>query len=80
MGVRLGSVLPHGPASVLQAVVATYPVLTQHLLHCYPNCVMNNNSFNSPGSIGDAEGLIGRPEGGRLKMSKPNVCSCRYKR
>ena len=41
---------------------------------------MNNNSFHSPRSIGDPEGLIGKPEGGRLKMSEPNVCSCRHKR
>ena len=80
MGVRLGSVLPDGPASVLQAVVTSYPVLTQHLLHCSPSCVTNNNSFNSPRCVGDAEGLIGRPEGGRLKMSEPKVCSCRHKR
>ena len=80
MGVRLGSVLPHGPASVLQAVVATYPVLTQHFLQCYPNCVISNNSFYCPSSIDDPERLIGRPEGGRLKMSEPNVGSCRHKR
>jgi len=41
---------------------------------------MSNNSFNSPRSIGDAEGLIGKPEGGRLKMSESNVFSCRHKR
>ena len=80
MGVRLGSVLPHGPASVLQAVVATYPVLTQHFLQCYPNCVISNNSFHSPRSIVDAEGLFGRPEGGKLKVSEPNMCSYRHKR
>ena len=80
IGVRLGSVLPDGPASVSQAVVASYPVLTQHLLHCYPNCVMSNNSFHFPRSIGDPEGLIGRKEGGRLKMSEHNLCSCRQKR
>ena len=80
MGVGLGRVLPDGPTSVLKAVVALYPVLTHHLLHGYPNCVMSNNSFHSPRSIDDPEGFIGNPEGGRLMMSEPNVCSYRYKR
>ena len=80
MGVRLGRVLPDGPASVLQPLVTPQPVLTQHMLNCYPNCVMSNNSFHSPRSIGDVKSLIGKPEGGRLKMSEPNVCSCRNKR
>ena len=40
---------------------------------------MSNNSFHCPRSIGYAEGLIGKPECGRLKMSEPNVCSCRHK-
>ena len=79
MGVRLGSVLPDSPASVLQEVVTPQPVLTQHLLHCYPNCVMNNNSFHPSRTVVDAEGLFGRPEGGRIKMSEHNMCSCRHK-
>ena len=41
---------------------------------------MSNKSFNSPRSIDDPEGFIGNPEGGRLMMSEPNVCSYRYKR
>ena len=41
---------------------------------------MSNNSSHSPRSIGDAEGLIGRPEGGRLMLSESNVCNCRHKR
>ena len=41
---------------------------------------MNNNSSHCPRSIGDAEGLLGRPEGGRLMLSEPNTCSCRHKR
>ena len=48
--------------------------------HCYPNCVMSNNSFHAPRFVGDAEGLIGNPEGRRLKMSEPIVCSWRHKR
>ena len=79
-GGRIRGVLPYGPASVLQAVVSSYLVLTQHLLLCYPNCVMSNNSFHSPSSIGDPERLIGCPEGGRLVMPEPNVHSCRHKR
>ena len=39
-----------------------------------------NNSFHSPRSIGDAEGLIDKLEGGRLIMSEPSLCSCRHKR
>ena len=80
MGVRLGKVLPDGPASVLQAGVTPQPVLTQLLFTHYPNGVISKKSLHDPRSIGDPEGLIGKPEGGRLKMSEPNVCSCRHKR
>ena len=78
-GGRIRGVLPYGPASVLQAVVSSYPVLTQHLLLCYPNCAMNNSS-HFPRSMHDLERLIGKPEGGRLAMSEPNMCSFRHKR
>ena len=80
MGVRLGRVLPESPASGLQAVVTPLRVLTQHLLHSYPNSVTSNNSLHPPRIVFDAEGLIGRPVGGRLKMSEQNVRSCRHKR
>ena len=79
-GGRIRGVLPYGPASVLQAVVSSYLVLTQHLLLCYPNCVMSNNSFHSPSSIGDPERLIGCPEGGRLVMFELILFTCRNKR
>ena len=54
--------------------------LTQLPFTRYPNGVISKKSFHAPRSIGDAEGLLGRPEGGRLMMSEPNVCSCRHKR
>ena len=41
---------------------------------------MSNNSFHAPRFVGDAEGLIGNPEGRRLKMSEPIVRSWRHKR
>ena len=80
MGVRLGRVLTDGPASVLQAGVTPQPVLTQLLFTCYPNSVISNKSLHDPRSIGDREGVLGRPEGGRLVMSEPNLRSCRHKR
>ena len=80
MGVRLGRVLPDGPASVLQAQVTPKPVLTQLLFTDYPNGVISKKSLYAPRSIGDAEGLLGRQEGGRLLMCEPNLCSCRHKR
>ena len=66
-------VLPDGSASALQAVVTPHPVLTQHLLHCYPNGVTSNNSLHPPRTVFDNEGRIVRPEGGRLKMSEQNM-------
>ena len=80
MGVRLGRVLPDGPASVLQAGVTPQPVLTQLLFTRYPNDVISKKSLHAPRSIDDREDFLGRPEGGRLVMSEPNVCSCRHKR
>ena len=77
MGVRLGKVLPDGPASVLQAGVTPQPVLTQLLFTRYPNNVISKKSLHAPRSIDDREDFLGRPEGGRLVMSEPNLCSCR---
>ena len=80
MGVRLASVLPNGPESVLQAGVTPYLVLIQLLFTRYPNVVISKKSIHAPRSIGDPEGLLGRLEGGRLVMSEPYLCSCRPKR
>ena len=80
MGVRLGRFLPNGPASILQSGVTPQPVLTQLLFTRYPNGVISKESLHAPRSIGDAEGLLGRLEGGRLVMSEPNLCSYRQKR
>ena len=80
MGVRLGSVLQDGPASVLQAGITPQPVVTQLLFTSYPNSVINKKYLHAPRSVGDPEGLISRKEGGRLKMSEHNLCSCRQKR
>ena len=54
--------------------------LTQLPFTRYPNGVISKKSFHAPRSIDDPERLICRPEGGRLTMSEPNVCSCRHKR
>ena len=80
MSVRPGRVLPIGPTSVLQAGVTPWPVLTQLLFTQYPNVVVSKISLHAPRSIGDPEGLLGRPEGGRLVMSESNLCSSRPKR
>ena len=61
MGVRLGRFLQDGSASVLQAVVTPQPVLTQLLFTHYLNGVISKKSLHQPRSIGDAEGLLGRP-------------------
>ena len=45
--------------------------LTQLPFTRYPNGVISKKSFHAPRSIGDAEGLLGRREGGRLVMSEP---------
>ena len=66
-------VLPDGPESVLQAVVTPPPVLTQHMLHCYPNIVRSLNSLHTPRTVFNAGGDSERPEGGRLNMSDHNV-------
>ena len=66
-------VLPDDPASVLQAVVTPQPVLTQHLLHCYPNVDRTINSLHTPRTVFDAEGDSERLEGGRFNMSDHNV-------
>ena len=58
MEVRLGSVLPDGPASVLQAGVTPQPVLTQLLFTRYPNDVISKKSLHAPRSIGYPEGLL----------------------
>ena len=80
MGVRLGRVLPDGPASVLQAGITPQPVLTQLLFTRYPNGVISKESLHAPRSIGNPAGLLGGPEGERVVMSEPNLCSCRHKR
>ena len=80
MGVRPGKVLPNGTASVLQADITPYPVLTQLLFTYYQNSVINKKSLHAPRSIGDLEGLLGRLEGGRLVISEPKWCSFRLKR
>ena len=80
MGVRPGKVLPNGTASVLQADITPYPVLTQLLFTYYQNSVISKKSLHAPRSIGDLEGLLGRLEGGRLVISEPKWCSCRLKR
>ena len=66
-------VLPDGSASALQAVVTPHPVLTQHLLHCYPNGVTTKNSLHPPRTVFNVEGLCDKPEGGRRKMIEHNV-------
>ena len=78
MGFRLGRVLPDGPASILQEGVTPSPVLTPLLFTCYRNGVINKKSLHGPRSIGDPEGLLGRPKGGRLVMTEPNLSSCRH--
>ena len=35
------------------------------------NAVISKKSHHAPRSIGDAEGLLCRPEGGKLAMSEP---------
>ena len=56
------------------------PVLTQLLFASYLNGVISKKPLHAPRSIDDAEGLLGRAEGGRLVVSEPNLCSCRHKR
>lgn len=57
-------------ASVLQAGITPYPVLTQLLFTYYPNSVISKKIPSCSRSISDLEGLLGKLEGGRLVISE----------